>query len=159
MQSWFRKAPLAFMLPTISPTLLPALIINSSLHTGIFPTAFKQAWVTPLLKKITLNTSLLVTYRPVSLLSFIAKTREQVAFNQVSTFLLLNNQLDVNQSGFKKFHSTETAFCKSSVPNHQFLFSWTCLLHWTLNHQILLSTSHYMHHRYSSPQLGLSGSH
>jgi len=37
----------------ISPTLQPALthIINSSLHTGIFPTAFKQALVTPLRKK------------------------------------------------------------------------------------------------------------
>ncbi len=35
------------------PALLPALthIINTSLLTGIFPTAFKQAQVTPLLKK------------------------------------------------------------------------------------------------------------
>ncbi len=40
-------------LQAISPTLLPALthIINTSLLTGIFPTAFKQAQVTPLLKK------------------------------------------------------------------------------------------------------------
>ncbi len=48
------------LLQAISPTLLPALthIINTSLRTGIFPTAFKQARVTPLLKKPTLNTSL-----------------------------------------------------------------------------------------------------
>ncbi len=41
------------LLQAISPTLLPALthIINTSLLTGIFPTAFKQARVTPLLKK------------------------------------------------------------------------------------------------------------
>ncbi len=41
------------LLQAISPTLLPALthIINTSLRTGIFPTAFKQARVTPLLKK------------------------------------------------------------------------------------------------------------
>ncbi|KAI2655565.1 hypothetical protein H4Q32_017981 [Labeo rohita] len=34
------------LLQAISPTLLPALthIINTSLHTGTFPTAFKQAW-------------------------------------------------------------------------------------------------------------------
>ncbi len=41
------------LLQAISPTLLPALthIINTSLLTGIFSTAFKQALVTPLLKK------------------------------------------------------------------------------------------------------------
>ncbi len=40
------------LLQAISPTLLPALThINTSLLTGIFPTAFKQARVTPLLKK------------------------------------------------------------------------------------------------------------
>ncbi len=66
------------LLQAISPALLPALthIINTSLLTGIFPTAFKQARVTPLLKKTTLNTSLLENYRPISLLPFIAKTLE-----------------------------------------------------------------------------------
>ncbi len=41
------------LLQAISPTLLPALthIINTSLLTASFPTAFKQARVTPLLKK------------------------------------------------------------------------------------------------------------
>ncbi len=73
------------LLQAISPALLPALthIINTSLLTGIFPTAFKQARATPLLKKPTLNTSLLENYRPVSLLPFIAKTLERVVFNQV----------------------------------------------------------------------------
>ncbi|KAI2667016.1 hypothetical protein H4Q32_029354 [Labeo rohita] len=49
------------LIQSISPTLLPALthIINTSLLTGTFPTAFKQARVTPLLKKPTLNTSLI----------------------------------------------------------------------------------------------------
>jgi len=47
------------LLQTISHTLLQALThtINPSLQPGIFPTAFKQAQVTPLLKKPTLNTS------------------------------------------------------------------------------------------------------
>ncbi len=74
------------LLQAISPTLLPALthIINTSLLTGIFPTAFKQARVTPLFKKPTLNTSLKDSYRPVSLLPFIVKTLERVIFNQLS---------------------------------------------------------------------------
>ncbi len=99
------------LLQAISPALLPALthIINTSLLTGIFPTAFKQARVTPLLKKPTLNTSLLENYRPVSLLPFIAKTLERVVFNQVSLFFSQNNKLDAKQSGFRSGHSTETA--------------------------------------------------
>ncbi len=104
------------LLQAISPALLPALthIINTSLLTGIFPTAFKQARVTPLLKKPTLNTSLLENYRPISLLPFIAKTLERVVFNQVSLFLSQNNKLDAKQSGFRSGHSTETALL--SVP-------------------------------------------
>jgi len=84
-------------------------IINTSGHSGTFPTAFKQARVTPLLKKPTLKTAHLENYRSVSLLPFIAKTLEQVVFNQISTFLPQNHRLDNNQSGFKNGHSTETA--------------------------------------------------
>ncbi len=94
------------LLQAISPTLLPALthIINTSLLTGIFPTIFKQARVTPLLEKPTLNTYLIENYRPVSLLPFIAKTLERVLFNQVSLFLSQNNKLDAKQSGFRSGH-------------------------------------------------------
>ncbi len=83
------------LLQAISPAVVPALthIINTSLHTGVFPSAFKQARITPLLKKPTLNPSLLENYRLVSL-PFIAKTLERAAFNQVSAFLTQNNLLD-----------------------------------------------------------------
>jgi len=51
------------------------------------------------------------------------------------SLLSLNNQLDVNQSGFKKGHSTKTAFLSVTealqiqklLPNHQFSFSLICL--------------------------------
>ncbi len=65
--------------------------------------------VSPLLKKPTLNTSLLENYRPVSLLPFVAKTLERVVFNQLSLFLSQYNKLDAKQSGFRSGHSTETA--------------------------------------------------
>ncbi len=139
------------LLQAISPALLPALthIINTSLLTGIFPTAFKQARVTPLLKKPTLNTSLLENYRPVSLLPFIVKILKQVVFNQVSLFISQNNKLDAKQSGFRSGHSTETALlsvtealriakadCKPSV---LILLDLSAAFD-TVNHQILLST-------------------
>ncbi len=70
--------------------------------------AFKQAQVTPLLKKPTLNTSLIENYRPISLIPFKTKTLKLVVFNQVSWFLSQNNKLDANQSGFRSGRSTET---------------------------------------------------
>ncbi len=99
------------LLQAISPTVVPALthIVNTSLHTGVFPSAFKQVCITPLLKKSTLNPTLLGNYRPVSLLPFIVKTLKRVVLNQVSAFLTQNNFLDSNQSGFRSGHSSETA--------------------------------------------------
>ncbi len=139
------------LLQAISPTLLPELthIINSSLLTGIFPTAFKQARVTPLLKNPTLNTSLIENYRPVSLLPFITKTLELVGFNQVSLFLSQNNKLDAKQSGFKSGHSTETALlsvtealwiAKADSKSSVFILLDLSATFDTVNHQILLST-------------------
>ncbi len=119
-----------------------------SLHTGTFPTAFKQARVSPLLKKPALNPALLENYRPVSLLPFIAKSLERVVFNQLSLFLAQNNILDNNQSGFRSGHSTETALLsvtealrlaraasKSSV---LILLDLSAAFD-TVNHQILMS--------------------
>ncbi len=62
------------LLQAISPAVVPALthINNTSLHTGA--SAFRQTRITPLLKKSTLNPSLLENYRLVSPLHFIAKT-------------------------------------------------------------------------------------
>ncbi len=138
------------LLQAISPTLLPALThINTTLLTGIFPTAFKQARVTPLLKKPTLNTSLLENYRPVSLLPFIAKTLERVVFNQVSLFLSQNNKLDAKQSGFRSGHSTETALlsvtealriAKADSKSSVLILLDLSAAFDTVNHQILLST-------------------
>ncbi len=133
------------LLRAISPTLLLTLthIINTSLLT------FKQARVTPLLKKPTLNTSLIENYRPVSLLPFIAKTLERVVFNQVSLFLSQNNKLDAKQSGFRSDHSTETALlsvnealriAKADSKSSVLILLDLSAAFDTVNHQILLST-------------------
>ncbi len=94
--------------PPLSSTLTADDLPRSSL-IQIKSSAFKQARITPLLKKPTLNPTLLGNYRPVSLLPFIVKTLERVVFNQVTAFLTQNNLLDRNQSGFRSGHSTETA--------------------------------------------------
>ncbi len=69
---------ISHLLQAISSAVVLALthIINKPLHTGVFPSAFSQARLTPLLKKPTLNPSILENNRLVSLLRFIAKTLE-----------------------------------------------------------------------------------
>ncbi len=55
----------AAAVPASKSSLFPDThIISTSLHTGVFPSAFKQAHITPLLKKPTLNPTLLENYRP-----------------------------------------------------------------------------------------------
>uniref|UniRef100_A0A8C1X0H3 Reverse transcriptase domain-containing protein n=1 Tax=Cyprinus carpio TaxID=7962 RepID=A0A8C1X0H3_CYPCA len=139
------------LLQAISSSVILSLthIINTSLHSGTVPSAFKQARVSPLLKKPSLNPALLENYRPVSLLPFIAKTLERVMFNQLCMFLVQNNPLDSNQSGFKSSHSTETALLSvtealrlaraASKSSLLILLDLSAAFD-TVNHQILLST-------------------
>ncbi len=154
------------LLQAISPEVVPALthIVSTSLHTGIFPSAFKQARITPLLKKPTLNPTLLGNYRPVFLLTFIAKTLERVVFNQVTAFLIQNNLLDSNQSGFRSGHSTETALLSvvedlrlartASKSSLLILLDLSAAFD-MVNHQILLSTLEKGHLRNRTPVVWL----
>ena len=139
------------LLQSVAPELLPFLthLINASLTAGNFPSAFKTARVTPLLKKPSLNPSDVNNYRPVSLLSFLSKTLERAIFNQLSSYLHQNDLLDPHQSGFKVGHSTETALLAVTESLHaaraHSLSSVLILLDLsaafdTVDHQILLST-------------------
>ena len=139
------------LLQSTATELLPFLthLINTSLDSGCFPSAFKTARVSPILKKPSLDPSDTKNYRPVSLLPFLSKTLERAAFNQLSTYLQLNNFLDQHQSGFKVGHSTETALLAVTESLHaasaNSLSSVLILLDLsaafdTVDHQILLST-------------------
>ena len=87
-------------------------IINTSLQTGVFPDAFKTAVVKPLLKKPNLDNNVLSNYRPISNLPFISKILEKIVSVQINSFLEENNILEEFQSGFRRYHSTETALTK-----------------------------------------------
>ena len=87
-------------------------LVNMSLSSGVFPDEFKQAIVTPLIKKPTLCKDDLKNYRPVSGLTFISKVIERVVAKQLKSHLSLHNMDNINQSAYKSGHSTETALLK-----------------------------------------------
>ena len=57
------------------------LIINQMITTGIFPDSFKKSKIIPIFKKG--DQSLLINYRPISLLPTISKVFERIIFDQM----------------------------------------------------------------------------
>ena len=74
---------------TLAPTITN--MVNLSLLSGELPSELKQAVVTPLLKKASLDPNLLKHFRPVSNLHFVSKLAEKVVAKQLSQHLLNNN--------------------------------------------------------------------
>ena len=80
---------------------------NLVLVTGIFPDDLKQSIVTPIFKDRDKREC--GNYRPISVISTIAKILEMLISNQLAFYLDDNNIIVTQQSGFQKCHSTETA--------------------------------------------------
>ena len=87
-------------------------IINLSLESGTFPLSFKEAHVTPLLKKSNLPVNNIKNYRPVSNLSFISKIIEKVVSNRLQAHINSNKLNNPMQSAYREFHYTETALLR-----------------------------------------------
>ena len=84
-------------------------IINASLAQGTCPNFFKQAHVTPILKKSSLDKEVFKNYRPVSNQNFISKILERVVAAQLQTHLDEAGLMTAFQSAYRKRHSTESA--------------------------------------------------
>ena len=82
--------------PAISESL--TRIFNNSLLKGSFPSEWKKANVVPILKKGSPNDC--NNYRPISLLSCVAKVFERVIFKHVFNFFRDNHVVSDCQSGF-----------------------------------------------------------
>ena len=83
------KEVLGAMLPSL------AHIINKSLDQGTFYTNWKEALVKPLIKKMSLGTTM-TNYRPVSNLQFISKIVERVTLDQFTQHCNSNSLLPVS---------------------------------------------------------------
>jgi len=95
------------LLPLLAETL--ANICNASFSEGILPDSLKQAIVRPRLKKPTLNTDDLNSYRPISNLSFLSKVVERDAAVRLSAHIESQQLLPCRQSAYRAGLFTETA--------------------------------------------------
>ena len=87
-------------------------IINISMETSTFPQNFKEAHVSPLLKKTSLPKNELKNYRPVSNLGFISKILEKIVANRLQAHIKNNHLSNPLQSAYRKHYSTESARLK-----------------------------------------------
>ena len=94
--------------PAISPSLTN--IINQSLSTGVFPEKWKTARVAPLHKAG--DKSDKGNYRPISILCVVSKIIERHVHESLYKYFTENGLLYIAQSGFRAFHSCETALIK-----------------------------------------------
>ncbi len=92
-------------------------IFNKSILSGSFPDDMKIAIVSPIYKSDCKSKP--TNYRPVSVLSAVAKILEKLISHQLSNYLESNKILVNQQSGFRKKHSTETSLL--SVTNEWYL--------------------------------------
>jgi len=94
--------------------LLPVItrIINMSLDQATMPSLLKEAVLTPILKKSSLDKENLQNFRPISNLAFISKMIEKVVDHQITVYIEENHLHEVMQSAYRQHHSTETAWVR-----------------------------------------------
>ena len=94
-------------LPELNELVL--IIVNQSLSSGCFPSSLKSAIIRPSLKKVGLDPDVLKNYRPISNLTFLSKIIEKCVHKQLCTYIENENLFAEFQSGYRNFHSCETA--------------------------------------------------
>ena len=103
-----------WMVKQCTNIIVPKLtyIVNLSLSTGVFPDVLKQAVITPILKKASLDTNQLKNYRPVSNIPMWSKVIEKAVASRLNDHLVDNHLNETFQSAYRALHSTETALLK-----------------------------------------------
>lgn len=101
--------------PLISKSL--ATLFNLSIETGTFPKHFKTAIVVPIYKAG--DKTNVTNYRPISLISNLAKIFEKILHKRIMEFLIKSNYLSKYQYGFRPSMGTDNAFAYVSKFLHE----------------------------------------
>jgi hypothetical protein len=80
---------------------------NLTFSHGVIPSDWKVARVTPIYKNSG-DVNVATNYRPISVIGFIAKVLEKDVQCQFMSYLIENHFITLDQSAYKKFHSTST---------------------------------------------------
>ena len=81
-------------------------IVNSSWASGEVPTQFKKATIVPIAKRGK-PPGQIGSYRPIALMSCVAKLMEKMVARRLNRWLEANNLLSQAQAGFRACRSTE----------------------------------------------------
>jgi len=112
-QSWLDPIPTWLLKECRSSlSLFITALFNASLSSGTFPSCFKVAVVTQLLKKPDLVCNVPHSYRPISNVSALSKLLERIVGRQLQAFIDEHSLLPSNQSAYRRCHSTETPLAK-----------------------------------------------
>ena len=90
-------------------------LFNRSIVAGVVPQTFKVAEITPILKKASLDATVVLNYRPISNLPFLSKLLERIIKDQLETHLDSANLLPECQSAIP-----EVAFDRDSSSQSHF---------------------------------------
>jgi len=85
------------------------IVVGKQTNAGRFPAGFRQAFITPVVKKPGLDGADASSYRPISNLWVLSKLLECLVVRQLMEYMASADLLPARQSGFRPGHSTETA--------------------------------------------------
>jgi hypothetical protein len=91
---------------------LIARLAALSFREGVFPTRYKTASVTPLLKKKGLDRDVLNNYRPISNLHTISKVIERISMSRILSHVERSPSYSRFQSAYRRGYSTETSILR-----------------------------------------------
>ena len=128
-KSCFSDPISTFILKQCADLLSPVLayMVNKSFDESNVSSNLKHAIVTPVIKAKNGNQDKYQNYLPVSSLPFVSKLLENIVLDQIQEHLWHNNLYGKYQSGYRQFHSCETALLKviSDIQDGRcFLTAW-----------------------------------
>ena len=94
--------------------LLPIIkrVVNLSFNSASMPSSMKNAVLSPLLKKPSLDFEIFSNFRPVCNLKFLSKVIEKVAAMRLTNYLCDNDLNESLQCAYKEHHSCKTALLR-----------------------------------------------